>query len=245
MESLDLLTRKINIELLGQINFYLGLGLEVIMATLLGGIVGLDREKKFKSAGMKTHILICLGSTLYTAMSVLNAELVPTADPSRISAQIVSGIGFLGAGAIIQSNKSVFGLTTAATIWVVAAIGVAVGSGYVFSAMFFTLTTVAVLKLIDPMYRFLTGRSDFLLRLTCTGHRVPDLNTYLARDKFDMIHEEIFHDEEHERYNVNFYININAKDINQILYQMKTVKSIQKVEYRVLKDLSFLKKDLE
>lgn len=97
--------------------------------------MGLERELKQKSAGLKTNILICLGSTLFTMISIAisraNVEVggLP-GDPGRIAAQIVSGIGFLGGGAIIQSRATIHGLTTAATIWLVAGLGVAVGMGY-------------------------------------------------------------------------------------------------------------------
>jgi putative Mg2+ transporter-C (MgtC) family protein len=119
-------------ELVGSplLDTFLTLGL----AALLGGVIGLDREASGKPAGFRTNILICVGAALLTALSIDVAErwvrLYGTvADPGRIAAQIVSGIGFLGAGTIIQSRRGVRGLTTAATIWVVAASGMAVGAG--------------------------------------------------------------------------------------------------------------------
>ena len=94
------MTNTIHIEYLGEVPLYLGLGLQVITSIILGGIVGYDREKKMKSAGLKTNILICLGATLYTVISLLNIENhAGVTDPNRVGAQIVSGIGFLGAGA--------------------------------------------------------------------------------------------------------------------------------------------------
>ncbi len=109
------------------------LGPKVLVALVCGGIVGLEREIKHKAAGIKTNMLICAGSALYTALSVLISaawtDQHHIGDPGRLAAQIVSGIGFLGGGAIIQSRGAVHGLTTAATIWVVAAIGVSVGMG--------------------------------------------------------------------------------------------------------------------
>ncbi|MEM7645974.1 MAG: MgtC/SapB family protein, partial [Pseudomonadota bacterium] len=112
---------RMPLELVGEVSIYFGIGLQVLMALLLGGLVGFDREKKLKSAGIKTNILICLGATLYTSLGVLISSTSDGAgDPARMAAQIVSGIGFLGGGAIIQSQGSVVGMTTAATIWVVA-----------------------------------------------------------------------------------------------------------------------------
>jgi putative Mg2+ transporter-C (MgtC) family protein len=102
------------------------------LAIVLGGAVGLERELHEKPAGLRTNILICLGAALFTHLSLHFsswAGVHTPSDPGRVAAQIVSGIGFLGAGAIIQSRGNVTGLTTAATIWMVAALGMAVGGG--------------------------------------------------------------------------------------------------------------------
>lgn len=104
----------------------------LLLATLLGGAIGFEREYSGKPAGLRTNILICVGATLITEVSIAFPGLGVTdlvrPDPARLAAQIVSGIGFLGAGTIIQARGSVTGLTTAATLWVVAAIGIAVGA---------------------------------------------------------------------------------------------------------------------
>lgn len=124
----------------------------LLLATVLGGLVGLERELSGKPAGLRTNILICVGATLLTDLSVhfpdLGVSELVRADPARIAAQIVSGIGFLGAGTIIQARGSVTGLTTAATLWVVAAIGMAVGSGFHVEA---AGTTVLVLVALVPL----------------------------------------------------------------------------------------------
>jgi putative Mg2+ transporter-C (MgtC) family protein len=102
----------------------------LLMAAVLGAAIGFEREVTGKAAGLRTHILICIGATLFTLMSIAmagpNAE---GADRTRIASQIVSGIGFLGAGAILRTQGEIRGLTTAASIWVVAAIGIAIGAG--------------------------------------------------------------------------------------------------------------------
>lgn len=109
-------------------------GPKIVFAFICGGIIGLERELKHKAAGIKTNMLICVGAAIYSSISVLIASLFSSesyfGDPGRISAQIVSGIGFLGGGAIIQARGTIVGLTTAASIWVVAAIGICVGLGY-------------------------------------------------------------------------------------------------------------------
>src|SRR5690606_12783611 len=123
----------------------------LLLAAILGGLVGLEREISGKPAGLRTNLLICVGAALLTELSLavglLTAER-PNADPARIAAQIVSGIGFLGAGTIIQARGSVVGLTTAATLWVVAAIGMAVGAAAYVEAVGTTVLVIVVLVLL-------------------------------------------------------------------------------------------------
>jgi putative Mg2+ transporter-C (MgtC) family protein len=129
--------------------------LRLALAAALGAAVGLERELREREAGLRTHLLVALGSALFTIVSAygfhafLNsgASVVRT-DPTRIAAQIVTGIGFLGAGAIIRQGLSVRGLTTAATLWAVAAIGLAVGAGYYGGAL---ITTAIVLLALWPL----------------------------------------------------------------------------------------------
>ena len=122
---------------------------ELLLATLLGGVVGWERETSGKPAGLRTNIMICVGAALLTDLSIGFAGITGVggagADPARIMAQIVSGIGFLGAGTILQARGTVTGLTTAATLWVVAAIGMTAGAGSYIEATGTTLLVVAVL----------------------------------------------------------------------------------------------------
>jgi len=109
--------------------------LRLAISAGLGGAIGFERELRERQAGLRTHLVVCVGSALFTLVSAYGFEDFFTAtgtriDPTRIAAQIVSGIGFLGAGAIIRQGLSVRGLTTAATLWLVAAIGMAAGAGY-------------------------------------------------------------------------------------------------------------------
>lgn len=137
-------------------------GPKILIAIFCGGVIGLERELKSKAAGIKTNILICLGATLYTSVSVLIANTLGESgflgDPARVAAQIVSGIGFLGGGAIIQSRGTVQGLTTAATIWVVAAIGICIGIGRGDLAVAAAVTVVLVLTATNFFEDRLLGR---------------------------------------------------------------------------------------
>ena len=105
----------------------------LLLATILGGVIGFERQARGRAAGFRTHILVCLGSTLFMMTSMFIFEVykgIPNVDPSRIAAQVVTGIGFLGAGTIIRSGESVKGLTTAASLWTVSGIGLAIGCGF-------------------------------------------------------------------------------------------------------------------
>lgn len=129
----------------------------LIVAAALGGLIGFEREWRQKSAGLRTNILIAVGSAVFTIMSVELADGVG-ADPTRIAAQIVTGIGFLGAGAILRRERDVQGLTTAATVWVNAAVGVAAGGGRYHLAVIATMVTLAVLALLNPFEKILERR---------------------------------------------------------------------------------------
>jgi len=129
--------------------------LRVVVAAGLGGLVGLERELREREAGFRTHLLVSVGSCLFMLVSaygfhefLVGGGSIVRADPTRIAAQIVTGIGFLGAGAIIRQGFSVRGLTTAATLWVVAAIGMASGAGYYSAAV---ITTALVLFSLWPL----------------------------------------------------------------------------------------------
>ena len=137
--------------------FRLELLLQLGLATLLGGAIGLERELGGKPAGLRTNILIALGSALFTIVSLEMTKGV--ADTSRVAGQIVTGIGFLGGGAIMRNRNTVHGMTTAATIWVNAAIGVAAGIGQYAIATFTTTLTLVVLVVLPPIESYFERRA--------------------------------------------------------------------------------------
>ncbi|MFH2108745.1 MAG: MgtC/SapB family protein [Chrysiogenia bacterium] len=145
--------------------------LKILLAAMLGGIIGLERELSHKEAGLRTNILIAIGSTLITILSFKIAALSKTADPARLTAQIVSGIGFLGAGAIIQARFAVHGLTTAATIWTVAAIGIAVGSGFYLVALLVTVFVVIVLTVFKFLQAYMEKQKQNFIYLISTEEK--------------------------------------------------------------------------
>jgi len=155
--------------------FRLELMLQVGLATLLGGAIGLERELGGKPAGLRTNILICIGSVLYTHLSIAMLSAIAGGggtgtDPTRVAGQIVTGVGFIGAGTILHARGAVVGLTSAATIWVVAAIGVALGSGYYLEGI---ATTLVVLVVLAGLGRVETLVERQAMRSTITIHAHP------------------------------------------------------------------------
>jgi putative Mg2+ transporter-C (MgtC) family protein len=121
--------------------------LKILLAIFIGGIIGAEREFRDRSAGFRTMIFICVGATLYTIYSL---RLGGNSDPVRIAAGIVTGVGFLGAGAILRRKEQLVGLTTASTIWLVAAVGLGVGAGYFFLSVLAAVLIVIILWTFPP-----------------------------------------------------------------------------------------------
>ena len=149
-----------------------------ILALIMGGIIGLEREYKNKPAGLKTHTLICIGATSLTYLSFYFSN---DGDPGRIAAQIVSGIGFIGGGTIMHSKHFVQGLTTAATLWVVASMGMLIGAGFLLPA--FTVTMIAFFLLIiaRPFSRADNLRKQYFLTVEVKKNSALDKINNLIR----------------------------------------------------------------
>ncbi|WP_409346012.1 MgtC/SapB family protein [Paenibacillus sp. MBLB4367] len=132
----------------------------MVLAAVLGGLVGIEREWNNHAAGFRTHILVCLGSTTIMLLSIYGfsdfvAESNVRIDPARLAAQVISGIGFLGAGAILRNGSVIKGLTTAASVWVVAAIGLCVGAGFLFVAFLCTFFVIISLYVLNKWEKHL------------------------------------------------------------------------------------------
>ena len=140
--------------------------IRLLVATALGAIIGLDREYRTKAAGFRTHVLVALGSALFMIVSVHGFDNLPkdqmtlSMDPSRIAAQVVSGIGFIGAGTIIFQKNVVKGLTTAAGLWVTAAIGLACGVGMYVSAIVSTLLVLVCFEAFNFFLHKIRGKKE-------------------------------------------------------------------------------------
>jgi putative Mg2+ transporter-C (MgtC) family protein len=126
--------------------------INLLIAFVLGGAIGWLREREGKTAGLRTHILVCVGAALFMIISGEMMLKSGIADPGRIATGVVTGIGFIGAGCIVQARGSVRGITTAASIWITAAIGIATGTGFyvgAFAATAITLLTLGFLRVVE------------------------------------------------------------------------------------------------
>ncbi len=153
-----------------------------LVAFILSGVIGLERQRKGRAAGLRTHVLVCLGATLLMIVSEYIARAAGGGlDRARIAAGIITGIGFLGAGTIMKSGQEKVGLTTAATVWFAAAQGIAVGAGYLVTAMLATALALAVV----------TGLSNFEHYLPQQGHFILSLQLPLAEADTARIRDQI------------------------------------------------------
>jgi len=160
------------------------IALRILLACVFGGIVGFQREKNDSPAGFRTHILVCLGAALIMILSMYGFADFTTVskDPARLASQVVSGIGFLGAGTILRDGVSVKGLTTAASLWVVSAIGLAAGAGFYFSS--FLVTCIVFLTLERSIEHYFFRSKQILKIVTVNGTcKVKEMNRIIESHK--------------------------------------------------------------
>lgn len=149
------------------------MAVQLLLSCVLGGFIGYEREAHRKSAGLRTHILVSIGSCLIMILSIkiyASVQGLTNADPTRMAAQVVSGIGFLGAGSILKDGPSITGLTTAASLWVVSGVGLAIGSGYYMGAF---MTTGLVFMTLTILSRLENKEYKSLASLFITTTDVP------------------------------------------------------------------------
>lgn len=163
------------------------MAIRLLVSAILGGFIGYEREAHHKSAGLRTHILVSIGSCLIMILSIkiyTSVQGFTNADPARLAAQVVSGIGFLGAGSIIKDGPTVKGLTTAASLWVVSGVGLAAGSGYYMGAFMTTglvFLTLAILSRLEKKdYKSLV--SFFITTVDMPG-QIGEIGLYLGAQK--------------------------------------------------------------
>ncbi len=207
------------------------------LSFILAFFIGLERELSSQPAGLRTHVLISIGSTMFMLLSLLIPRMFKgefTSDPSRIAAQIVTGIGFLGAGAIIKIGINVKGLTTAANVWVVSAMGMAVGAGYYLPAMIITGLTLVTLVLLNLLENaFIEKRQIKNLHLKFNSSRF-----YLERVRdilgdFSIRITTIDYSESTTKGITEMDLNIkipNTTDISELFSKLRELPEINRVE---------------
>ena len=201
----------------------------LVLAGILGGIIGLEREIKHKPAGLRTNMFICFGSAMFT---ILSYELASeyAGDHTRIAAQIIPGIGFIGAGSILHSRGSVSGLTTAATLFVVASVGMAIGGGLYLTGVFATfvlLLALFILGRVEAKYEL----KPLLMNYEVTGDQaeeiITELNRILNVEQQDMAMIRAERVGDHAR--VQFAIDANRQDHRDLMDQLRQSSVLRSV----------------
>lgn len=150
----------------------------VVLSATLGFILGFERELFKRSAGLRTHILVCIASCLVMLVSIYGFD---SGDPARLAAQAVSGIGFLGAGAIIKGDKGITGITTAATIWMSAMIGLSCGNGFYFGAILTTVCSLLILTVLRRVEHNLTFSRKYMAKVSLVIKQENDVMTEIRK----------------------------------------------------------------
>jgi putative Mg2+ transporter-C (MgtC) family protein len=209
------------------------IALKLFLAALLGGIVGIERENKRRAAGLRTHVLVSLGSALVMVTSEYlfhKYSSVVNLDPARLGAQVISGIGFLGAGTIIKQGISVRGLTTAASLWTVACIGLATGAGFYVAAILTAAIVFLTLVSLSRFERILEGKSkvnpEVTVKMENTPGKLGEVASHIGKTGTGITNVDIEEDEEHYLI-VRFTLKLRkGLDHNDILVHLKTLAGI-------------------
>jgi putative Mg2+ transporter-C (MgtC) family protein len=209
----------------------------LVLAAVLGGAIGFERELRDREAGFRTHMLVCIGSALFTIVSaygfrefLTSGDQVVRADPTRIAAQIVTGIGFLGAGAIIRQGVSIRGLTTAATLWVAAAIGMATGAGYYSGAVIGTVVTLIALwplrRLAFPVFERLRPEERSMIIDLRPGTKAARLLAALEEEHARVEYFQLVDDED-DRRTVTVTLDTPSQELLTNISDLEFVQGVQ------------------
>lgn len=202
--------------------------MKLVAAAALGGVIGLERELKHKPAGLRTNMFICFGAAMYT---ILSQSMSPQADQTRIAAQIIPGIGFIGAGSILHAKGSVTGLTTAATLFVVASIGMAVGAGHFLTALFATMVIFLALTALGWVESRFNLKPQRLL-FDATGRDAEEMmaviNNLLESER--RILESVQMGGSEGKHRVQFTLTGKRQDLQRIQERLRSSQAFERVE---------------
>lgn len=207
--------------------------LRLFVAAILGGVVGIERENQKRAAGLRTHILVSLGSALVMVTSEYMFKLYG-GDPGRLGAQVISGIGFLGAGTIIKQGGSVRGLTTAASLWVVACIGLAAGIGFytaaIITAAIVFLTLALLRKFENVLVRKSKSPSEIIIRIDNKPGKLGEVASYIGKSGVNISNVDIEADDE-DKLIVNFTLNLpKGLKKEDVLFKLKALPDVKVIE---------------
>lgn len=184
--------------------------IRLLISIVLGALIGIERERRNRPAGLRTHILVSLGSALFTITSIQFSKSYENVDPSRIAANIATGIGFIGAGAIIKEGLTIKGLTTAATIWVSSAIGLACGMGYYIPAFLTSISTLIVLISLRSLeierFKKLKNTKVFNIKVTDKPGQLGKIGTIFGQYGIQI--KNVKFEREEKFLNIEFLVNV-------------------------------------
>lgn len=209
----------------------------LFLAAVLGGVVGIERGSGDRPAGLRTHVLVCTGSALIMLVSMYAFDSFDTpSDPGRIAAQVVSGVGFLGAGTILHEGLTVRGLTTAASLWMVAAIGLAIGGGMIKIAVASTIIMLVTLIIFHGWEKKIPGASRIERKfihviVRNNSNAVNEILAYFTDKKIKVRSVNLKNNEIHDTVSLEMYLKIN-KDINtnQIIAGLQAIDGVISLE---------------
>lgn len=210
--------------------------LRLVIACILGGVIGFERESLDRPAGLRTHILVCVGSTLMMLVSIYGFIGIETInkDPGRIAAQVVSGIGFLGAGTILREGLTVTGLTTAASLWVVAGIGLAIGAGLFFAGIAGTaLVFLTLVFLGQAERRHWTSKSRDRIKMIIRDQpgQLGKVGTFFGKHGIGIHNITMHHVHDQKVIKLEFVLKIPANaDMIKIFAELTEIDGVLSIE---------------
>ena len=228
---------------LHEFSYYIDIILRVFIAMVLGFAIGFERELTSKFAGLRTHILVCVGSCIFTILSIFvfptvmaNGHYEAFGDPARIAAQVLTGIGFIGGGTVLRHGSSVFGLTTAATLWTTASVGMAVGCGQIILSAVATVLTLIVLVVVRKLetgylHKFTQKTASIRATLIVDTDKMSDVIKALTT-KFDKIIEINHNRSDRADNKEKIYIEtkiVSQNPVRDMYYQISKIDCIDNI----------------